>query len=239
MTYVEGFVVAVPAANKEVYRKHAAEAAPLFKEFGATRMVEAWGDEVPDGKLNDFKGAVKAEKDEVVVFSWFEYPSKKARDAANQKMMSDPRMREMGATMPFDGKRMIVGGFAPILEEAPNGAAGYVDGVLIPVPAANKEAYREKARKMAALFKKHGASRVVDAWDDDVPDGKVTDFKRAVMAKGDEKVVFSWIEWPSKEARDRGWKTVLDDPGMQTDMKDMPFDGKRMIYGGFAPILDN
>ena len=90
--------LAVPAANKEAYRKHAADAAPMFKEFGATRMVEAWGDDVPDGKLTDFKGAVKAKTDEVVVFSWFEYPDKAARDAANEKMMSDPRMKEMGAT---------------------------------------------------------------------------------------------------------------------------------------------
>jgi uncharacterized protein YbaA (DUF1428 family) len=90
MSYVEGFVVAVPAANKEAYRKHAADAAPMFKEFGARRMVEAWGDNVPDGKLTDFKGAVKAKPDEVVVFSWFEYPNKAARDAANKKIMSDP-----------------------------------------------------------------------------------------------------------------------------------------------------
>ena len=109
MSYVEGFVVAVPAANKETFRKHAADAAPMFKEFGATRMVEAWGDDVPDGKLTDFKGAVKAKPDEVVVFSWFEYPDKAARDAANEKMMSDPRMKQMGVNMPFDGQRMIFG----------------------------------------------------------------------------------------------------------------------------------
>ena len=84
--------------TRKPYRKHAADAAPLFKEFGATRMVEAWGDDVPDGKLTDFKGAVKAKQDEVVVFSWFEYPDKAARDAANEKMMSDPRMKQMGAT---------------------------------------------------------------------------------------------------------------------------------------------
>jgi uncharacterized protein YbaA (DUF1428 family) len=117
MSYVEGFVLAVPAANKETFRKHAADAAPMFKEFGATRMVETWGDDVPDGKLTDFKGAVKAKPDEVVVFSWFEYPDKAARDAANAKMMSDPRMKDMGTNMPFDGQRMIFGGFAPIVEE--------------------------------------------------------------------------------------------------------------------------
>ena len=116
MKHVEGFVAAVPAANKEIYRKHAAEAAPLFKEFGATRMVECWGDDVPDGKLTDFRRAVRATEDEVVVFSWIEYPSKEARDAANERIRTDPRMKAMGVTMPFDGKRMIFGGFAPILD---------------------------------------------------------------------------------------------------------------------------
>ena len=116
MGYVEGFVLAVPAENKDAYRKHAADAAPLFKEFGATRLVECWGDDVPDGKVTDFRGAVKAKEGEVVLFSWIEYPSKDVRDAAVEKMMSDPRMKEMGANMPFDGKRMIFGGFAPILD---------------------------------------------------------------------------------------------------------------------------
>ncbi|MFN4089172.1 MAG: DUF1428 domain-containing protein [Alphaproteobacteria bacterium] len=116
MRYVDGFVAAVPAANREAYRRHAAEAAPLFKEFGATRMVECWGDDVPDGKLTDFRGAVKAETGEVVVFSWIEYPSKEVRDAAHAKMMADARIKAMGETMPFDGKRMIFGGFLPILD---------------------------------------------------------------------------------------------------------------------------
>ena len=116
MAYVDGFVVAVPAANKESYRKLAIEASVLFKEFGATRMVECWGDDVPDGTVTDFRGAVKAKDDEIVVFSWIEYPSKEVRDAANQKIMVDPRMQAMGEQMPFDGKRMIFGGFMPILD---------------------------------------------------------------------------------------------------------------------------
>ena len=116
MAYIEGFVAAVPAANKDAYRQHATQAASLFKEFGATRMVEAWGDDVPDGKVTDFKGAVKAKKDEVVVFSWLEFPSKAVRDAATAKMMSDPRMEAMGANMPFDGQRMIMGGFEILLD---------------------------------------------------------------------------------------------------------------------------
>ena len=116
MTYVEGFVAAVPAANKAAYIQHAANAAPLFKELGATRVVETWGDAVPDGKVTDFKGAVKAKPDEVVVFSWMEFPSKDVHDAATQKIMSDPRMKEMGASMPFDGQRMIYGSFSPIVD---------------------------------------------------------------------------------------------------------------------------
>ncbi len=116
MSYIDGFVVAVPAAKKEAYRELAAKAAPLFKEFGATRFVECWGDDVPDGETTDFRRAVKAEKDEVVVFSWIEYPSKAVRDAANEKVTADPRMKEMGDEMPFDGKRMIYGGFMPIVE---------------------------------------------------------------------------------------------------------------------------
>ncbi len=118
MTYVEGFVAAVPTANKEEYPRHAADAAPLFKEFGATRMVENWGDDVPKGKVTDFHGAVQAKDDETIVFCWFEYPDKATRDTANEKMMSDPRMKEMGESMPFDGQRMFWGGFQPILDTA-------------------------------------------------------------------------------------------------------------------------
>ncbi len=118
MHYVDGFVVAVPAANKEAYKELAAKTAPLFKEFGALRIVECWAEDVPEGKLTDFRMAVKAEEDEEVVFSWIEYPSKEARDEANRKMMADPRMKEFGDAMPFDGKRMIYGGFMPILDES-------------------------------------------------------------------------------------------------------------------------
>lgn len=117
MKYVDGFVVAVPADQKEAYRQLAAKSVVLFKEFGATRVVECWVDDVPDGNFTDFRMAVKAEDNEEVVFSWIEYPSKEVRDAANQKIMADPRMRELGNEMPFDGKRMIYGGFVPILDE--------------------------------------------------------------------------------------------------------------------------
>jgi uncharacterized protein YbaA (DUF1428 family) len=238
MTYVEGFVVAVPTANKEEYERHAAEIAPFLKEFGVTRMVENWGDDVPDGKVTDFKGAVQATEDETVVFAWFEYPDKATRDAANQKMMADPRMKEMGANMPFDGKRMIFAGFNGIVEEGAANETGYVDGFVVPVPEGNREAYRAMAAKAAPVFQEYGATRVVEAWGDDVPDGKVTDYKRATKAEQGENVVYSFIEWPSKEARNAGWEKVMADERMKPDHDNMPFDGKRMFWGGFSPIVD-
>lgn len=238
MTYIQGFVAAVPAANKEAYRKHAAEAAALFKEFGASRIVEAWGDDIPDGKVTDFKGAVKARPDEVIVFSWHEYPSKEAAGAAYEKMMSDQRMREISASMPFDGQRMIYGGFMTIATKSTEGKMGYVDGSLVAVPTGNKEAYRDLVAKINAVLMEHGATRVLDAWGEQVPDGKVTDYKSAVKATDDEKVVYSWIEWPSKEVRDRGWEKVIADPRMYPDPETVPYDNGRRVHGGFIPILD-
>jgi uncharacterized protein YbaA (DUF1428 family) len=237
MTYVEGFVAAVPTANKEEYLKHAADAAPLFQEFGVTRQVEAWGDDVPKGNHTDFHGAVQAMDDETVVFAFFEYPDKATRDAANAKMMSDPRMKEMGEAMPFDGKRMIMGGFQCIVDEKASGRSGYTDGFVVPVPEDKKEAYLAMAQIAAGKFKQQGALRVVEAWGDDIPDGTVTDFKRAVQATDGENVVYSYVEWPDKATRDAAWQIVMADPEMQPD-GEMPFDGKRMFWGGFQPIFD-
>ena len=236
MTYFEGFIVPVPKANKDAYRKHASDAAPLFQEFGVTRMVEAWGDDVADGKVTDFKKAVNATDDEDVVFSWFEYPSKQARDAATDKFMTDPRMKDMGASMPFDGKRMIIGGFDAIVEEgAPGGS--YTDGFVVPVPEGKRDAYRALASKMAGVFRQHGASRVIESIADDVKHGEVTDFYRAVKAEDGETVVFSFIEWPDKSTRDDAWKAIMADESLKPE-GDMPFSGQRMFWGGFEPILD-
>ena len=236
MTYFEGFVAAVPEANKETYRKHAADAAPIFQELGVKRHIEAWDSDVPEGKVTDFRKAVEAKQDEKVVFAWFEYPDKATSDAANEKMRSDPRMKDMGETMPFDGKRMIYGGFDAIVEEG-SGTGAYADGFVVPVPEGKTDAYQQLAAKMAKVFRQHGATRVVEALSDDVPKGEVTDFYRAVKAEGDEKVVFSFIEWPDKETRDQAWQKIMADESLKPE-GDMPFNGQRMFWGGFEPIFD-
>ena len=114
----------------------------------------------------------------------------------------------------------------------------YVDGIVIAVPTADKETYRAFAQKMAALFKEFGALNVVDCWGDDVPDGKLTSFPLAVKREPNETVVFSWITWSSRAARDEGWKKAMADPRMQPGASPMPFDGKRMIFGGFEVISE-
>jgi uncharacterized protein YbaA (DUF1428 family) len=114
----------------------------------------------------------------------------------------------------------------------------YIDGFVIAVPTVNREAFRKHAEAAAAVFKEHGALRVVECWGDDVPEGKVTSFPMAVKRKEDETVVFSWIAWPSRAVRDEGMRKVMADPRVQPDMNAMPFDGQRMIYGGFQAILD-
>ena len=115
MSYIDGFVLAVPKKNREVYRKHAESAAVMFKEHGALQLVECWGDDVPDGEVTSFPMAVKCQDDETVVFSWVVWPSRQARDEGMKKFMADPRMAQM-SPMPFDGKRMIYGGFEVIVD---------------------------------------------------------------------------------------------------------------------------
>lgn len=116
MSYVDGFVVAVPTANKDAYRAIAEQAALVFKDHGALHQFECWGDDVPKGEHTDFYGAVQAKDDETIVFSFIIWPDKATRDAAQEKAMSDPRMPMDMTAMPFDGKRMIYGGFVPIME---------------------------------------------------------------------------------------------------------------------------
>jgi len=113
----------------------------------------------------------------------------------------------------------------------------YIDGFVVPVPIANREQYRRTAQTASAVFKEYGALSVVECWGDDVPEGKLTSFSMAVQRKEDEAVVFSWITWPSRKARDEGMKKAMADPRLKEGMDPMPFDGKRMIYGGFQVIV--
>jgi uncharacterized protein YbaA (DUF1428 family) len=116
MKYVDGFVAAVPTANREAYHQHAELAAGVFKENGALSVVECWGDDVPEGEETSFPLAVKRQPDESVVFAWITWPSKAARDAGMAKVMTDPRMDMKINPMPFDGKRLIYGGFDVLLQ---------------------------------------------------------------------------------------------------------------------------
>lgn len=114
----------------------------------------------------------------------------------------------------------------------------YVDGYVLAVPTENKEAYKQIALVAAAVFKENGALKVVECWGDDVPEGKLTSFPMAVKCEPNETVVFSWIIWPSRDIRDQGMEKAMADPRMQPGTTPMPFDGKRMIFGGFEMLVD-
>jgi uncharacterized protein YbaA (DUF1428 family) len=111
----------------------------------------------------------------------------------------------------------------------------YVDGFVAAVPDTNREAYRAHALETAAVFRRHGATQLMECWGDDVPEGQLTSFPMAVLRKPGESVVFSWIIWPSREVRDAAWQAIMANREISSDM---PFDGKRMIYGGFQVLLE-
>lgn len=112
----------------------------------------------------------------------------------------------------------------------------YIQGFVVPVPKAKKEAYIKLAKLSAPIFQEYGAVRIVENWSETTPDGKVTDYKKAIQAEADEAVVFSWIEWPDKATCDAAAEKMESDPRW-ADMGDMPFDGKRLIYAGFETIF--
>ena len=238
MSYIDGFVIAVPTGKQQQFIAHANTVDSAFIDHGATRVVECWGADVPKGKTTDFQGAVAAQDDETVAFSWIEWPDKATRDDVMGRMdelaKTDERCDPAKNPMPFDGKRMIYGGFEPIVEQGGAAIDSYVQGFVIPVPAGRREDYRKLAEDAWVMFKDCGALRVVEAWGDDVPDGKLTSMPMAVRLKPGETVVFSWITWPSRQVRDTGMKAFMEDPRCP---KDMPFDGKRLIYGGFRVLL--
>jgi uncharacterized protein YbaA (DUF1428 family) len=245
MTYIQGFVIAVPTANKQKFIDHASLGDPVFLKHGATRVLECWQDKVEKGHTTDFFGAVEAKEDESVVFSWLEWPSKEVHDAMEARMeelmKTEPGFDMEKNPMPFDGKRMIYGGFEPVVEEGRVTTDPYVQGFIVPVPAGNQDAYRKAALDMWHIMKDYGALRVVEAWQDNVPKGQQTDFYRAVKAEDGEIVVFSFIEWESREICDGAHEKMMQDERMKQwegQEANMPFDGKRMVYGGFKPVVE-
>lgn len=237
MSYISGFVAPVPTASKQAYIEHARRALPVFQGYGALRQVECWGEDVPDGKLTDFRRAVQAREDETVVFGWIEWPDRATADASWQKMQSDPGMAQMG-DMPFDGARMIWGGFAPVFEGGRDEGAGYYSGFVLAVPANRKQPYLEMADMAWNQFRQVGALCNIECWGEDVPHGRTTDFYRATKAEDGEVVVFAWVGWPDRAAADAGFKAMEANPP-EMDNMEMPFDGQRMFWGGFAPVLDS
>lgn len=238
MTYYTGSIAAVPTANKQKYIDHVNAAWKLFRNYGAIRMVETWGVDIRKGEVNDLYGAVNAMDDESVVYSWIAWPDKATADASWRKMETDPAMKDM-PEMPFDGSRMIYGGFEPVFVEGTDRGAGYFQGFALAVPEKNKDAYVSMAREAwEGMFQPNGCLGTVEAWGVDVPRGKQTDFHRASKAEAGEVPMFSWTAWPDKATCDAAAKAMEADMEGQ-DFPEMPFDGKRMMWGGFEPIFDS
>ena len=236
MDYIQGFLTPVRTDKKQAYHDVSESMAPLLAEYGATGIVENWGVEVADGKRTDMKRAVNLEDGETVAFSWVRWPDRKTCDAAAAKLMADDRLK-MPDDMPFDGKRMIYGGFEAVVETGKGGSIGYVDGFVAAVPDGKRAAFAEHAKMMAELFVESGALRVVGGWGVDVPEGKVTDFRRAVDAQPGETVAFGWVEWPDKATRDAGMGKVMEAPSLQGNPP--PWNGPTAIFGGFMPVFDS
>lgn len=233
--YFQTVVIPVKIANKPTFIEMTQKMSAIFAEQGATRSVECWGDDLMDGKVTDFRKAVQAKDDETVVFSWDAWPDKAAYDAAMKVLMSDERMKP-DDTMPFDRQRLIWGVFEACFDTGGSGPFGYLDGMVASVPDGNRQHFIDQAGKMAGLFLEQGARRVVDGWGVHVPDGKVTDFKRAVQAKEGETVIVGWIEWPDKATRDRGMGALMQDQRMRETPPG--WNGPLAIFGGFSPIHD-
>lgn len=237
MTYVTGALAPVPTDARDDYLNHVDQLWQLFQKHGALRMVDCWGVDLPKGKQTDFQGAVDMHDGESVTFSWIEWPDRATADACWANLPEDPAMQDVSA-MPFDGGRMISGGFEPIFSGGQDSHAGYVQGFVLAVPEDKRAPYVEMAREGWAMFQRFGAIGMVEAWGQDVPHGKRTDFYRATKAKPGEVIVFSWILWPDRATCDAASASMHQEMQDQP-MPDMPFDGMRMFWGGFTTIFDS
>lgn len=211
----------------------------MLRARGAVRVVETWAEDVQPGKVTDLLRAVNATPAETVVFSWIEWPDRATSDAAWQDMMSDPAIGAQMGEMPLDGSRMIFGSFAPLIAEGSDRDAGYYQGFVTPVPSGKKAAYEALALSAwTEMFQPNGCLGSFENWGDDVPRGKQTDLYRAVDATDDEVIVFSWTAWPDRatcDAAAQAMQTAMEGQ----EMPEMPFDGMRMIWGGFSVLFDS
>lgn len=238
MTYYTGSVAAVPQTRRQHYIAHVAAAWTVFQRHGATRMVETWGVDVEKGKVTDLYRAVDAREDEAITFSWIEWPDKETADAAWASMEADPAMQDL-PERPFDGSRMIYGGFAPVFAAGNDRGAGYLQGFVLVVPETRKDAYIALAEgAWTGAFQPGGCLGTVEAWGIDVPRGQKTDFYRATKAEDAEVPMFSWTAWPDKATCDAAAKAMEANVDVH-DYPEMPFDGMRMMWGGFEPIFDS
>lgn len=239
MPYYDAFVIPVPTANKDKFIHHARTIDAIFIENGASRVVECWGDDVAHGKVTDFYRAVGAKEDEAIAFAWVEWPDRATRDkgiaATMDRINPDQRSDPASNPMLFDGARMIFGGFEPVVRRGDHASLPYVQGFMVPVPTAKRDAYAQMAAEAWDMVASHGALALLEAWGDDVPHGAITDFYRGVNANADESVVFSYMIWPSKAACQAAAKE-MEEMEMPEGFE-MPFDGKRMVWGGFEPVV--
>ncbi|MEM8818431.1 MAG: DUF1428 domain-containing protein [Pseudomonadota bacterium] len=240
MASITGVVAPVKTADKHAFLRHSRVAAEVLREHGALQIVENWGDDVPDGEATSFPFAVDRQSEETVILSWVLWPDRQTAATAMQIFMDDKRMEAVNPP-PFDGRRAIVGEF-DLLLDMPCKAGGdrpirYVDAFLAAVPTANRAAYVEHATLSAPVFHDAGALRLVECWGADVPDGELSSMPMAVKKTAEETVVLSWVVWPDRATRETGMTQVFDDPRIQPDANPMPFDGKRLIYGGFETLL--
>ena len=240
MPYYTGSVTPVPKDKRDSYLQSLRRSWPLMQSRGAARMVETWGEDIQPGTQTDFLRAVQARDDEAVVFAWVEWPDKATSDAAWADIMENREefANAMGE-LPYDGKRMIFGGFQSFVADGSDKGGGYYQGFLTPVPEGNRDAFEKLAHSAwEEMFRPSGCLGNHESWGDDVPHGKLTDMYRAVDAKDGEVIVMSWAGWPDRatcEEAGRKMRAAMEGK----PMPDMPFDGKRMIWAGFETIFDS
>ncbi|MDO5369017.1 DUF1428 domain-containing protein [Paracoccus sp. (in: a-proteobacteria)] len=240
MPYYTGSVTPVPKTSKDAYLQINRRAWPLMRKRGAVRMVETWAEDLQPGKQTDFLRAVDAQDGEAVSFGWVEWPDRATSDAAWADIMQNPEeMRQTMGETPYDGKRMIFGGFEAFVADGSDKGGGYYQGFLTPVPEGNREAFEKLAHSAwEEMFRPFGCMGNFESWGDDVPRGKLTDMHRAVDAKEGEVVVMSWAGWPDRATCEEAGRKMQSAMEGQP-MPDMPFDGKRMIWAGFETLFDS